>query len=282
MRVFPRFFPANVLCLFWLFAVGGHALAEAPSLMLATVWREGDDPTGWWLSEKYDGVRGYWDGARMVSRGGEVIVLPEGFRRSLPPFAVDGELWAGRGRFAETLATVRDGTPGPGWGEIRYLIFDAPGQEGPFEARLRVVEQWLEQRPPSPIGVAAQARCLGREHLERVLDAIEAQGGEGVMLRAAASPYQGGRSENLRKYKRFDDAEATVVGYNPGKGKYAGVVGSLQVELPDGTRFSVGSGLSDAERREPPPLGSTITFKHHGWTRHGKPRFPVFWRVRRL
>jgi len=282
MSVFPRFFPAKVLCLFWLLSVGGFALAAAPPLMLATVWREGGDPTGWWVSEKYDGVRGYWDGTRMLSRGGELIALPEAFRASLPPFPVDGELWAGRGRFAETVAAVRDSVPGAGWDGIRYLIFDAPGQEGPFEARLRVVEYWLAQRPPSSIAIAAQVRCSGREHLERMLDAVEAQGGEGVMLRAAASPYQGGRSEHLRKYKRFDDAEATVVGYNPGKGRYAGVVGSLQVELPDGTRFAVGSGLSDAERREPPPLGSTITFKHHGWTAHGKPRFPVFWRVRRL
>jgi DNA ligase-1 len=114
-----------------------------------------------------------------------------------------------------------------------------------------------------------------------VLDAIEAKGGEGVMLRAAGSPYEPDRSTYLRKYKRFDDTEARVVGYRPGKGKYTGLVGSLKVELPDGIRFAVGSGLSDAQRRDPPPIGSTITFKHHGWTRHGKPRFPVFWRIRK-
>ena len=70
------------------------------------------------------------------------------------------------------------------------------------------------------------------------------------------------------------------MGYNPGKGKYTGLVGSLRVALPDGTRFAVGSGLSDAERETPPALGATITFKHHGWTHLGKPRVPVFWRVR--
>jgi DNA ligase-1 len=113
-----------------------------------------------------------------------------------------------------------------------------------------------------------------------MLDTIEAGGGEGVMLRAAASPYQAGRSEQLRKYKRFDDTEAQVIGYNPGKGKYTGMVGSLKMELPDGSRFAIGSGLTDAQRRNPPPVGSSITFKHHGWTRYGKPRFPVFWRIR--
>ncbi|WP_260294578.1 DNA ligase [Sedimenticola hydrogenitrophicus] len=281
MRIPLRLSPVKLLCLCWLLAAGGHALAEAPRLMLATLWHSGDDPTGWWVSEKYDGVRGYWDGTRMLSRGGEAINLPAAFRAALPPFPVDGELWAGRGRFAQTLASVRDYAPGPGWDEIRYLIFDAPAQTGPFEARMQAVQHWLAQRPPSPIGLATQTRCTGRAHLEQVLDTIEAQGGEGVMLRAAASPYQPGRSEHLRKYKRFDDSEAEVVAYNPGQGKYAGLVGSLQVVLPDGTRFAVGSGLSDAERRDPPPIGSTITFKHHGWTRHGKPRFPVFWRMRK-
>lgn len=270
-----------MLCLVGLLFSCSPIRADAPKLMLATVWNPGDDPSGWWMSEKYDGVRGYWDGKRMLSRGGEVIALPVVFRAALPPFTVDGELWAGRGHFSATLATVRDYEPGPGWQEIRYLIFDAPGQAGPFEARMKVIEQWLAQQPPSPIRIATQTRCSGRAHLEQILDAIEANGGEGVMLRATASPYQAGRSEHLRKYKRFDDTEAKVVGYNPGKGKYRGMVGSLKMELPDGSRFAVGSGLSDAERRDPPPIGSIISFKHHGWTRHGKPRFPVFWRIRK-
>ncbi|AKH21038.1 DNA ligase [Sedimenticola thiotaurini] len=267
-------------CLVLLLLLCGSTLAGAPRLMLATPWQPGDDPTGWWLSEKYDGVRGYWNGQQMLSRGGAPIILPAAFRTALPPFALDGELWAGRGRFAETLSTVRDSQPGPGWENIRYLVFDAPEQPGPFEKRIRRVEQWLARQDPVYVALASQTRCLGATHLEQVLDSIEAQGGEGVMLRAAGSPYQSGRSPYLRKYKRFDDAEARVVGYNPGRGKYAGMVGSLNVELPDGTRFAVGSGLSDAERRNPPPIGSLITFKHHGWTRHGKPRFPTFWRIR--
>ncbi|HEY9148437.1 MAG TPA: DNA ligase [Gammaproteobacteria bacterium] len=253
---------------------------DAPALMLATAWNNDDDPTGWWMSEKYDGVRGYWDGKRMLSRGGQPIALPEYFRRTLPPFPLDGELWAGRGRFAHTLATVRDRQPGKDWAEIQYLVFDAPRVNGPFEARMAQVEQWLSENPASSIRAVKQIRCRSDEHLQRFLDAVEARGGEGVMLRAATSSYQSGRSPQLRKVKRFDDSEATVVGYNPGKGKYRDKVGSLQVELADGTRFAVGSGMSDEERENPPPLHSTITVKHHGWTRHGKPRFPVFWRIR--
>ncbi len=254
--------------------------AEAPPLMLPLRWEPNADPTGWWISEKYDGMRGYWDGTRMLTRQGEPIAIPDTLRAALPAFPLDGELWGGRGRFAATMAAVRDSRPGPGWSTIRYMVFDAPAATGPFEARIAAVTAWLQVHPSGLIHVIEQRRCEGKVQLAAFLHAVEAQGGEGVVLRAPASPYVAGRSELMRKYKSFEDTEATVLGYNPGKGKYAGMVGSLRVELPNGTRFAVGSGLSDEERRTPPPVGSVITFKYQGWTAHGKPRFPVYWRVR--
>lgn len=258
-----------------------HA-AEAPQLMLATLWDQAADPTGWWMSEKFDGVRGYWDGTRMLTRQGEPIAIPEVLHAALPDFALDGELWLGRGQFEQTVAVVRDQVPGPGWSNVRYLVFDAPGTAGVFEARLARVTEWLRAYPSDRVGAVAQARCEGRAHLQTFLAEVEGRGGEGVMLRAPRSAHVPGRSDILRKHKSFDDTEATVVGYNPGRGKFAGMVGSLQLRLPDGTRFSVGTGLSDAQRRDPPPLGSRVTFKHHGWTARDMPRFPVFWRVREL
>ncbi len=254
---------------------------QPPPLMLAKTWESEMDPTGWWLSEKYDGIRGYWDGQAMRTRGGELIHLPSALHDSLPPFPVDGELWGGPGQFTQVARTVRDAEPGPGWRSIRYLIFDAPDHVGEFEARMETVRTWLGEHPSPQVALVDQIRCRERAHLLQFHAEVEAHGGEGVMLRAAGSPYEAGRSPHLRKFKSFDDAEATVIGYNPGRGKYQGLVGSLRVELPDGTRFSVGSGLSDAERRDPPPPGSQITFKHQGWTSGGKPRFPVFWRMRR-
>lgn len=258
------------------------AAAEPPALMLATRWEAGADPAGWWMSEKYDGVRGYWDGARMLTRQGEAIAIPETLRADLPGFPLDGELWAGHGHFEATMAAVRDSAPGAEWSAIRYMVFDAPGHGGPFEARMAAVRTWLQEHPSPAIHAVEQILCGDEAQLRGFLRTVERRGGEGVMLRAPASPYVAGRSELLRKVKSFDDTEATVLGYNPGTGKYAGVVGSLQVALPDGTRFAVGSGLSDRERREPPPIGSVITFRHQGWTARGKPRFPVYWRVREL
>ncbi len=265
--------------LLWTAALG-LAVAEARDLMLGTLWDETADPTGWWLSEKYDGVRGYWDGSRMLSRKGTPIHLPQGLQSTLPPFALDGELWSGRGRFEQTLSVVRDAEPGPGWASIHYLVFDLPDHDGDFEQRMAAFRAWLQAHPAAWIAPVRQTRCEGRGHLRRFLADIEAQGGEGVMLRAPGSAYQAGRSPDLRKFKSFQDTEATVVGYRPGKGKYHGLVGSLLLELADGTRFAVGSGLSDEQRRRPPPIGSEVTFKYYGWTRKGKPRFPVYWRQR--
>lgn len=256
------------------------ASAEAPALMLATRWDDSADPAGWWMSEKYDGMRGYWDGGRMLTRQGEPIAIPAALRAALPDFPLDGELWAGRGRFEAVLSAARATVPGTDWSALRYMIFDAPGQAAPFEARLATVRAWLDAHPSVLLQVIAQTRCEGRAHLRAFLHEVEQRGGEGVMLRAAGSLHVAGRSGLLRKYKSFEDAEATVLGYNAGTGKFAAVVGSLRVRLANGTEFALGSGLSDEERRMPPPIGSVITFRHQGWTARGKPRFPVFWRVR--
>ncbi|MFA7632612.1 MAG: DNA ligase [Thiohalomonadaceae bacterium] len=251
---------------------------EALPLMQAKAWQADADPAGWWMSEKYDGMRGYWDGTQMLSRQGNRLVLPAHLQASLPPFALDGELWAGRGRFEETIATVRTQLPGPGWADIRYMVFDVPRVPGSFEQRMQVASNWLQKHPAAWIELVEQTRCKNKAHLDKFLQIVERKGGEGVMLHAAGSAYTAGRSPDLRKYKSFADTEARVIGYKPGKGKYAGMVGSLLVETDDGLRFAIGSGLRDIDRQIPPPIGSLITFKHYGWTAKGKPRFPVYWR----
>ena len=96
------------------------------------------------------------------------------------------------------------------------------------------------------------------------------------MLRQPGSVYEAGRSSTLLKVKHFHDAEARVVGYVPGAGKHKGRTGSLEVQLPDGVRFAVGTGLSDAERTSPPPVGSTIGFRYQELSDGGVPRFPSY------
>ena len=100
------------------------------------------------------------------------------------------------------------------------------------------------------------------------------------MLKRIDSLYAAGRSDDLLKVKTHNDAEATVVGHLPGKGKYRGMLGALKVQLDNGRQFRIGTGFSDAERRNPPPVGALVTFRYRGYTATGLPRFASYLRVR--
>ena len=169
------------------------AVAETPPLTLLKRWNASIDPTGWWMSEKYDGIRGYWDGARMWTRQGRPVAIPDALRRQLPPFALDGELWAGRGRFAQTASIVRDASPGPGWSKIHYMVFEAPGGSGPFEARLTTVQSWLTAHPSNAIPPVQHRRCAGKAPSPAFLHKGGRRGGEGAAPHSAAGPPLGRR-----------------------------------------------------------------------------------------
>lgn len=250
-----------------------------PPLLLAHSYEGQVDPTGWWLSEKLDGVRAFWDGKSFWSRQGNEFLAPDWFVAKLPDFALDGELWSGRRRFQRTVSIVRRMDRGDDWREVTYVAFDAPKLDAPFEERLAKVSRYFET-VGVPYGRAHPHReCRGSEHLNQELARVESLGGEGLMLRKPGSRYEVGRSTTLLKVKRFKDDEARVVGHVAGEGKHQGRLGALEVELKNGKRFSVGTGFSDAERKSPPPVGSTITFRYQELSSDGVPRFPSFVRV---
>ena len=250
----------------------------APPLLLAETWSESHDPTGWWLSEKLDGVRAYWDGNRFLSRQGNVYHAPAWYIAALPKTPLDGELWLDRKAFQRTVSIVRRHDEPDGWRAITFRVFDAPAIAMPFEVRLAFLRDMLSDSS-AHVQMLAQTRCIGRDHLQEELARIESLGGEGLMLRQPASPYEAGRSNTLLKVKSFHDAEARVVEHVAGRGRHKGRLGALRVMLPNGVCFSVGSGLSDAQREVPPPIGATITFRYQELTDGGVPRFPTFVRV---
>jgi DNA ligase-1 len=130
------------------------------------------------------------------------------------------------------------------------------------------------------LNIIEQQTFASEKALRQRLNTAIAQGGEGLMLHRKTARYTKGRSQDLLKLKPFVDAEATVIGYRPGKGKFVGQIGSLKVRTDQGIVFFIGTGLSDAQRRDPPPLQSRITFRYQGFTKNGIPRFPVFLRIR--
>jgi len=246
----------------------------APPVLLAHKWEVEHDPTGWWMSEKLDGVRAYWDGETFVSRLGNRFFAPDWFVEDLPADTLDGELWVGRKMFSKTISIVRSGAAGIEWKNVSFVVFDAPNAKGGFEDRIAHAEKVLKRSGAPHARFLEHVSCTGFDHLREELTRVEALGGEGLMLRRPKSKYEIGRSQSLLKVKTFHDSEARVIGHAPGSGKHKGRLGALVCELPTGVTFNVGTGFSDAERQAPPKIGAVITFRYQELTDDGVPRFP--------
>jgi DNA ligase 1 len=249
---------------------------EGPPVLLAHKWENDVDLTGWWLSEKLDGVRAYWDGERFISRLGNQFFAPPWFTAALPKTPLDGELFGGRKQFQRTVGIVKRQDESELWKELQYVVFDAPSHGGVFEERVAFIESTVTALNVKWLIAHKHELCNGTEHLRAELARVEGLGGEGLMVRQPRSRYEAGRSNTLLKVKSFHDTEARVLGHVAGMGRHKGRLGALFVELADGTKFNVGTGFSDAERENPPKIGSIITFRYQELSNSGTPRFPSF------
>jgi DNA ligase 1 len=257
------------------------ARAAAPEVLLASLYDEAVDPAGYWVSEKLDGVRALWDGKTLRFRSGRLIHAPAWFTAALPAHPLDGELWIARERFDQVSAAVRRTTPiDAEWRSISYQVYEWPGGAGTFTDRIAALQASVSHTNTAWLKLRPQFRVADRLALKAKLNEVVRAGGEGLVLHRADALWQTGRGDALLKMKPQPDAEAIVVAHLPGKGKYSGMCGALLVETPDGKRFRIGSGLSDAERRSPPPMGSVVTYRYRGLTKTGLPRFANFLRVR--
>jgi len=258
------------------------ALAKSkPPVSLANHYHAEIDLTQYLVSEKYDGARAWWNGKNFISRGGNIYHAPDWFTRDLPAEALDGELWIARGRFQQLMKTIRDKVPVDSeWQEVRFLVFDAPDAAGSFVERYAYLKDLIAARTTPYLQIVKQRRIENRELLQRWLNEVTSNGGEGLMLQRADWHYMPGRHDGLLKMKLHQDSEAVVIGYREGKGKYRGMMGSLLVEDARGLQFRIGSGFTDEQRREPPRIGQLVTYRFQGRTRSGKPRFARFLRVR--
>ena len=218
---------------------GASSTSAAPPLMLAKNYHPGISLSDYWVSEKYDGVRGYWDGERLLTRGGERIAAPAWFTAGWPKVPMDGELWAGRGQFAKAVSTVRQQNPDDAaWRAMRFMVFDLPAQSGRFSDRMPALGGLVSRIDQPWVQPVVQSKVAGHPALQALLAKTVKSGGEGLMLHRGASLYKSGRNEDLLKVKTHEDTEARVVAHVPGKGKYDGVaVSYTHLTLP--TIYSV-------------------------------------------
>nr|WP_315972799.1 DNA ligase [Vibrio pomeroyi] len=260
------------------FSLPSHSSYLPPEqLVLANTYKQGIDVSEYWTSEKLDGIRALWDGKHFYTRNGNRIYAPKWFTESLPQVHLEGELWAGRGKFHLVQSTVLDHTPSDNaWRQIDFMLFDMPGAAGDYQKRYYNILHWVSVIDESHVGYVEHSPIKNEEALFHQLDNVDERHGEGLMLRKITSRYQAGRSNDLLKLKRHHDAEATVIGYKTGTGKYKGMMGSILVHNEQGVEFYIGSGFTDKMRLSPPEIGSRITFRYNGLTQNGKPKFARF------
>ena len=272
-----------------------------------------DPPIGWWLSEKWDGIRAIWDGEKFISRGSNVgnpkvyTYVPDWFSSLMPPgIALDGEMWIARGEFSQVsaLSNLKPGSKlnekqiNQKWINVKYKVFDLPGINKPFEERMKFLQLiikdrnilWKEENDSEcPIEYTEQIKIESMEQLINIYSSITKQGAEGVMLRAPGSPYELKRSKYLLKYKIKEDSEAIVKEYIPGDGRLKGLLGSLRCELiinsePSGIMFNIGTGFSDEQRKRYSdidsefsiPIDSIVSFSYMELSKDSVPRHPVY------
>ena len=250
--------------------------------------------SGWLASEKLDGVRAYWDGENLLSRQGKRLNAPQSFTKNFPKFALDGELYAKELKFEEIQASVMDKLPDEkAWSRLKFHVFDVPEASGGLLTRLEILAKFLKNKPNQNLIIIKQIKMRNNAQFLKFAESIIAKGGEGAVVREPNAPYERKRSKNALKFKKFKDAECEVIAVNKGSGKYANFAGSLTCkalgskddkekagEPKEGTIFKIGSGLSDKNRQDPPKIGSIITYKFQNLTSNGKPRFPIFLRIR--
>jgi DNA ligase-1 len=255
--------------------------ANKPALQLATIYQPPKNISRYWVSEKLDGIRGYWSGKQLFTRRGNLIHTPLWFTEKWSTTPLDGELWIARNKFEQTVSCVRKKTPNDQcWKNIKFMVFDMPKHHGTFSERIDAMNLLGHQIKSPYLMIIKQEKMKNIANLQLRLKKLVEAKGEGLMLQFEDAHYKQGRSHDLMKLKDYQDDDAIVLGYTQGKGKYKGMLGALLVKTSDGIIFRIGTGFTDKQRKHPPQVGSTITYKYVGKTQKGVPRFASFIHVR--
>jgi DNA ligase-1 len=166
------------------------------------------------------------------------------------------------------------------WREIKFLVFDAPGHGGGFEARVQHYHPVHRPREAEFARAHPHEPCRGVDHLRGELKRVEALGGEGLMLRRPGSRTRSGARTACSRSRASSTRRRGWSGIRRGPGATSGRLGGAAGRAAKRHAFAVGSGLSDAERGDPPPVGSIITFRYQELSDGGVPRFPTYVGVR--
>ncbi|MBI3873514.1 MAG: hypothetical protein HY307_00580 [Arcobacter sp.] len=159
--------------------------------------------TSWLMSEKLDGIRGYWDGKEFYSKNGNKLNVPDWFIKDFPPFPLDGELWSKRNDFEFIQSTVLDTHSSNEWKKITYNIFEVPNAKGDFSTRLQKAKEWFLEHQNPHVNIIKQIVCKDEYHLQGFLDEIIALKGEGVVIKMVTFKYYDFTKNGVPKFASF-------------------------------------------------------------------------------
>lgn len=244
--------------------------APGKDLMLSQVWNDDIDPTGYWISEKYDGIRAFWSGKELFSRYGRPLSAPGWFLNQLPAgVPLDGELWAGYEQFGHLIRVLKTNASDD-WRSCKMMVFDYPDDSLPFEARKDKLKETVT--PNEYLELVPYVKCQSVVHLKEELQKVVDRGGEGLMIRKPEAGYLAGRSYNMLKVKLQQDAEVKMV-------RPASKCMGYDTMLPNDVMITIRCTYTDF--KHPPPAGTILQVKHFGeWKNSGKLKNPYFWRIR--
>lgn len=252
-------------------------------VMLAKEYTGKEDIIGKYMSEKYDGERAIWTGRELRTRSNKIINAPEWFIKDFPKgISLDGELYAGRGKFQNTMSYVRKHNPiDEEWKKIKFMVFDVPHLKVSYIERYALLKQL---KLPRHVKIVEQILIKNLNQVEKKFKEVIEGNGEGLMIRDPTKEYVGKRTKDLLKMKETQDAEAIIMNIIEGTGKYVGMMGALKVKTKNNIEFKVGSGFTNKNRKnmynKNKYIGKQITFSHKGLTNAKKPRHPSFIRIR--
>jgi DNA ligase-1 len=227
----------------------------------------------WFGSEKLNGVFIRWDGQHLRTKNGRILKnVPERIRSRLPPFPVDGELYAGIGRFHDSrLALYGE------WSNIVDLwVFDTPDLELTFAERytklVRAQQEQLKKQGKS-FKMVPFYRFKDEFAVKKFMEDIWQKGAEGIVFKNPKAKYQAGkRTRDVLKWKPTRIGTTCITEIIPGKRGVSLLVeyetthyGKIQFKLVDQTR----------ERSKTWKVGDCVQFAYFGITENGKPEFPV-------
>lgn len=262
------------IILFFLYTYSFSIQVQKPK-----VYNEDQNVSSWLMSEKLDGIRGYWDGKELLTRKGKKIYAPKWFIKNFPTFELDGELWTQRNDFETVQNIVMDKTPSKDWKKITYNIFEVPNTKGDFLQRLHKAKTWFKNHPNKHVKIIKQIKIKDKEHLDNFLNTVILNKGEGLIIKNPEKSYHTGRSSHILKVKKAQDMEGKVTAITISE--KTKVLKSLVIEIENGVIFNLGGGFTKEQRRNPPKVGEIITFKYFGLTKKGKPKFASFLHIRK-